>query len=295
MRRFKISLLVFLSMFALAASQGPVARVLAGFEPNNIVQKDASNIAEAFLDEELVYRIGFWIFENAAEGKVAIKKGENGGYIATLNAQTLGVIDKYIKSRKDSYVEHLGLAEGGKRFVTKKFEKHMDLGSKKRYSVTVIDYNKRVMTWKRTETGKEDQEGSLPIPPDVYADGPLTAFYNFRYGVYGSIKEGKEYKILTFPKEDRIPEISLKIVKKEEMEKRVRSGPDRRGAEYLADVRIDKELFSSESGEVEILFTDDLVPVVAVAKDILLFGDVKGRLTRIGIGMDMKKSTAAAD
>lgn len=262
---------------------------------NPTVNKDAPTIAEAFLNEELVYKIGFWIFTDVAEGKLTLTKGENGDYIARLEAQTLGVIDKYVKSRKDTYVGTLGLAEGGKRFITKKFEKHMVMDGRARHSVTVIDYEKRTMSWNRTETGKEDSVGTLPLPPGVYVDGPLASFYNFRYGVYGPIKEGNEYKILTFPKEDRVPEIYLKIVPKDEMQRRVKKESEKRAADYLADVRIDKDLFGSETGDIEILFTDDMIPVIALAKDIMLFGDVKGRLTRMSVGMEMKKKLATVE
>lgn len=260
-------------------------------EPQPGIYKEAATVAEAFVDEELVYKIGFWLFDDVAEGVVTLKAGDNGEYIATLNAYTTGVVDTLLRHRKDTYVAHLGLAEGGKRFVSKRFEKRIEMDGKKRTSVTVIDYDKREIRWTSTETGRDDKSGSAPIPPGVYADGPLAAFYNFRYGVYGPIKEGREYKILTFPKEDHVPEIYLRIAQKDEMAKRVKNARERRAADMLADVRLDKELFGSQTGNVEILFSDDMVPVVAVAKDLVLFGDVRGRLVRIGLGMNMRKTS----
>ncbi|MEK6758435.1 MAG: DUF3108 domain-containing protein [Deltaproteobacteria bacterium] len=259
--------------------------------PQPGIYKEAANVAEAFVDEELVYKIGFWLFDDVAEGVLTLKAGENGEYIATLNAYTTGVVDTLLRHRKDIYVAHLVLADGGRRFISKRFEKRIEMDGKKKTSITVIDYDKREIRWTSTETGKDNKSGSNPIPPGIYADGPLAAFYNFRYGVYGPIKEDTEYKILTFPKEDHVPEIYLKIAAKDEMAKRVRSAKERRAADMLADVRLDKELFGSQTGNVEILFSDDMVPVVAVAKDLVLFGDVRGRLVRIGLGMNMRKTS----
>ncbi len=287
-----ISAVVCLAVLALFSVfvQRPFAAELRA-EPQPGIYKEAATVAEAFVDEELVYKIGFWLFDDVAEGVVTLKAGENGEYVATLNAYTTGVVDTLLRHRKDTYVAHLVLAEGGKRFVSKRFEKRIEMDGKKKTSVTVVDYDKREIRWTSTETGKENKSGSAPIPPGVYADGPLAAFYNFRYGVYGPIKEGREYKILTFPKEDHVPEIYLRIAAKDEMAKRVRSAKERRAADMLADVRLDKELFGSQTGNVEILFSDDMVPVVAVAKDLVLFGDVRGRLVRIGLGMEMRKGS----
>jgi hypothetical protein len=49
-------------------------------------------------------------------------------------------------------------------------------------------------------------------------------------------------------------------------------------ADYLADAMIGKEFFGSGKGEIEIYFSKGLVPHYAVAKDVAVFGDVKGRL-----------------
>ncbi|MBI5491848.1 MAG: DUF3108 domain-containing protein [Deltaproteobacteria bacterium] len=235
------------------------------------------SIADAFLDEELVYEIGFWLFDEVAVGKVTLKK-DNGEYAAVLTAYTTGVVDKILKHRKDTYVSRMKLAEGGKRFVTLSFEKTIDTNGEVRKSVTRFDYDKNVMTWRSWGGGKEEKSGTIDLPEDRYCDDPIAAFYNFRYGVYGPAEKGREYTIYSFPKEDRLPKIYLKIATDEEMEKRLNKPVD-----YLADAKIDKELFGSKSGDIEIAFTKDMVPVEAVAKGLVFFGDVRGRLVHEGV------------
>ena len=47
---------------------------------------------------------------------------------------------------------------------------------------------------------------------------------------------------------------------------------------YLVDTRIEKELFGSQSGDIEILFSKDFIPLAGNVKDIILFGDIRGEL-----------------
>lgn len=277
-----ISFVSALGLFA-AAQTGPkhyleVRRTAA-------VSPDSRTIADAFLDEELVYEIGFWFLEDVAVGKVVLSKDEGGDYVAVLTAYTTGVADKIIK-RKDVYTSRMRMTGDGKRFITKSFEKDVDNNGKKRKGVSVLDYSKGVMTWKSWDG--EDKSGEVELPKGIYCDDPITAFYNFRYGVYGPIEEGRAYKIYTLPKPEKVPEISLRVASKEEMMEMANRKPP---ADYLALAAIDKELFGSQSGDVHIYFTEEMVPVQAVAKDILFFGDVKGRLASVGLGEGLKEAS----
>lgn len=246
-------------------------------------------IADAFLGEGLVYEIGFWFFQEVAIGKIGLEKGENNEYVATLTAYTTGVVDKFIKHRKDVYVSRLKLSPDGKRFLTKSFEKTISIGTDKLIrSSTVFDYDRMTMTWKSTKNGKETSAGIIDLPKDKYCDDPLGAFYNFRHGVYGPHEAGREYTIYSFPKEDHVPKIFLKIDSKEKS-----PGPGRKG-DFLATARIDKELFGSQTGDIDIVFTDGMLPIEAVAKELLFFGDVKGRLKKYGAAVEFKKTSAEA-
>lgn len=251
---------------------------------------DNYTIADAFVNEELVYDIGFWFFDDVAVGRLDLRKGEGNDYVATLKANTTGqVVNWVLRHRKDTYVAHFKMAGDGKRFITKSFEKTVNIGGKVRRTKTVFDFGKNVMTWKSWQDGREDKSGETPLPRGIYCDDPLAAFYNFRFGVYGPIEEGREYRIYSFPKQERVPEIYLKVLKKDDMLKR---GNNAYSADYLADVKLDKDLFGSKAGDVEIYFTRDMTPVEAVAREILFFGDVRGRLTQIGINMGFEKKGA---
>lgn len=248
-------------------------------------------IADAFVGEDLGYKIGFWIFSSLAEGRLTLEKGEGNDYVATLSAWTTGFTGWAMKYRKDTFVVHMTLSPDGQRFISKTFEKTVDKSGDVRKGLTIFDYEKKLVTWRSWGGGKDERSGKGVIPPDKSIDDPVTAFYNFRYGVYGPAKEGSNYVIYSFPKGKEVTTIMLRMASREELE--ARKG-DNLTAEYLAYARLDKELFESESGNVEILFNKEMLPTEAVAKDILLFGDVRGRLIRMGFGMGLVKSADAA-
>ncbi|MBI5563041.1 MAG: DUF3108 domain-containing protein [Deltaproteobacteria bacterium] len=240
-------------------------------------------IADAFVGEDLSYRIGFWLFDDVAEGRLTLAKGEDGDYVATLSAWTTGIAGWALRYRKDTFVVHMRMTPDGGRFVSKTFEKTVDKSGDVHQSLTLFDYGKRLVTWHSWGGGKEPKDGMGRIPPGVWCDDPIAAFYNFRYGVYGPVKEGQNYTVYSFPKGGEVPKIMLRMASRTELDER--KGDN--AAEYLAYARIDKDLFGSQSGDVEILFNRDMLPTEAVAKDIVLFGDVRGRLVRMGFDMGL--------
>lgn len=283
MGRFKIPVFIVLGFFVLTL---PVVfrpkAVLTAVSTWPAPEKGAAaTIGQSFVGEELDYRIGFWLFDDAAVGKLKLERGEDGTYVVSLTAQTTGVLGWFLRYRKDSYTALIEEVDGGGsgRFRTITFEKNIDIGGKVTRGITWLDYEKGLMTWKKWKRGKLRRSGELPMEPGVFYDDPLTAFYNFRFGVYGPIEEGREYLIKTFPKSrGKEVDIHLRLATESEFERLMRYKEPFEG--YFAYVRIDKELFGSKTGNIEMLFSEDLVPVEGVAKDMVLFGDVRGKLVK---------------
>lgn len=242
-------------------------------------------IGEYFEGEEFTYNIGFLWFKKAAVGKIGIHKKDDRTYEISLVAETMGFIGFITSYRKDIYHAYVEEVDGGKRFRTKRFEKIVVIGDKTRYGYTNIDYNKRTYHWKSWGAEKDEKEAEEPMPPGMYYDDPLTGFYNFRFGVYGDIESGREFNVPTFPK-NNISAIPVRIATEEEKASRVNPNPDE--VAYLADIVIDKEFFGSQTGNVEVRFTKDLIPIHARAKDIILFGDVTGVLVEITSKMGLR-------
>jgi hypothetical protein len=250
------------------------------------IDTSGKTIGEYFNGEEFIYDIGFWWFKKAAIGKIAIHKKEGDIYEITLTAETIGFIGFITSYRKDIYHAYAEEVNGGRRFRTKRFEKVVKIGDGTRYGYTDADYDKMTYHWKSWGGGKEEKEATEQIPPGVLYDDPLTGFYNFRFGVHGRIEEGNEFSVPTFPAKG-VSNIYVRI--ETNKGKAARINPDPAEVDYLADIIIDKELFGSQTGKVEVHFNKELIPVHVIAKDLILFGDVRGTLVEMTSSMEFRK------
>jgi hypothetical protein len=157
------------------------------------------SIGEFFKGEELFYEIGVWLFKRAALGRLTFKETEKKGvYLATLQAETLGVLGWVARYRVDTYRATMKEIEGGRRFRALSFEEDAKIGSKVRKRAYLFDYPKN--KWIKL---RQRKDGTLArteeeIPPGMIYDDFLTASFNFRYGAYGAIERGRKYLVLTF-------------------------------------------------------------------------------------------------
>jgi len=234
------------------------------------------SIGESFLGEELNYKVGFWIFNNVARGRLTFHGKGEGIYEATLSAHTTGLA-RFVRRRKDFFIATMELVPGAERLRTLSFDKTSTLDGKERRKLVEIDYGKRILRWKKWKNGKLRKSGELPIPEGVVYDDPITAFYNLRYGAYGSVRDAAAFTIKTLPT-DEGKEIDIKVRFAGRKETAARRAGLGKGEGFLADVSLDKDLFDSKSGLMEIYFNPDMVVTYAVAKDVLFFGDVRGKL-----------------
>jgi len=112
----------------------------------------------------------------------------------------------------------------------------------------------------------------------VYDDF-LTASYNFRYGVYGEIKKGQKYTVATFPKKGP-SSYEVSVASKEEEEKRKKSEKFKNGKEYFVKLFLDPEVTHSKEGLIEGWLSKEFYPTEGTIKDVMVFGDVEGRLIK---------------
>ena len=95
--------------------------------------------------------------------------------------------------------------------------------------------------------------------------------------MYGKIKDGARFNISTAYK-DRTSDSTIYVrtpVNSDNLYKRMGSNFT---ASFAAEISIDPEVFDSKDGKVVILFTDDLLPIGFIAKNVLGFGDLYGNL-----------------
>lgn len=257
-------------------------------------QAASPTIADAFTGEMLTYKIGFWVIDEVGQGTISFKKEPDGTYTGTLEAHTTGNVRRFILDRTDNYISHMRLSDDGKRLITQSFEEFVTMRGKVRKKERVFDYANNKMTWKSWDKRGKESSGEELYSGEITPSDPIAAFYNFRFGAYGPVERGDEYVIHAMPKGGKIPNITIRIATDEEVGRH--NGPHPASMEYLANARIDKELFGSSTGDIELFFTDRMVPVFVVAKDLIFFGDVRGSLkeSRMARGAKMLASDGPA-
>lgn len=252
----------------------PLGR-LALVEAEVRAEKD---LVSDFRGEELRYQVGFLWFKRAAVGRLSFEKGKgNRGYKATLEGKTLGVIGWLTRYRRDIYTSSMEVIDGGKRFRPLRFEEDVVIGHKVRKRITLFDYGAGRLIKRRMNRSGIFIQKEERIPAGVVYDDFLTAFYNFRRGVYGKIQRGKRYRVGTIPKKG-VFTIDVEIAtREEEMRHRHREG-DKGPREYFVTIFLDKEITRSRTGKIEGWVSKNLVPIEGTIEDVVLFGDVHGVL-----------------
>jgi hypothetical protein len=250
-------------------------------EPFNLQRKEGRiSIAEFFKGEELVYEIGVWLIKRVALGKLSFQKmEEKGHYMATLQAETLGILGFVARYRVDTYRAKMEEIDGGKRLRSLSFEEDVKIGNKLRKRIYLFDYQNRKWTMIRRKKDGTMGRGEQEIPPGMVYDDFLTASYNFRYGVYGDVERGKKYVVPTFPRKGSTS-YEVRVVGKEEEERRRKSEKLKDGKEFFVKLVLDPEVTHSKEGLIEGWLSKELYPVEGSVKDVILFGDVKGRLIK---------------
>lgn len=247
-------------------------------------QQNSENIEKyigAYFDgESLEYVLSFLLFFNVAEAEITFQKDTTikNGYIAELKAHTTGIISFLTSKRKEYVRSQMILSDDGSKLLSYRFEKiSKRSGRKPRRRVTEFDYDNMMISWKIWNGDELAAEGSRPIPENIYYADPLCAFYNFRFGVYGDIQNGKSIDVKTVStRQDTV--LHVNIASKEETNKQLHSASKISPREYLVNVITDKDLFDSKNGEIELWLSDDFIPLEVIVKDVAVIGDVRGVL-----------------
>ena len=256
----------------------PVREARAELTAHPRVGEDS--IGEFFKGEELSYEIGFWLLKRVAQGKISFREmGRKGRYVALLQGETLGVLGWVARYRADTYTSIMEEVDGGRGLRSISFEEDVKIGGKSRKRTHFFDYKNRKWIKVRQRKDGTRMREEAEIPPGMLYDDFVTASYNFRYGVYGEIERGKKYTVATFPKKGPTS-YEVMVATKEEEEKKRKSEKIKDDKEYFVKLFLDPEITHSKEGTIEGWLSKELYPIEGTIKDVVLFGDVKGKLIK---------------
>ncbi len=142
--------------------------------------------------------------------------------------------------------------------------------------ITNYDYDNNMCEYKTWRNGVIHKEGSVKLETGK-CDDTISVGYNYRNEIYGEVKEGASFNITTVYK-DKTTNLNVNISFADsavELSKWKDIIPD---VKYVTIVALDPEVLDSKEGKLVVLYTEDLIPVCFIAKDVIGFGDLYGFL-----------------
>lgn len=232
---------------------------------------------ENLCGEILSYDIAFLWFDRLASGRFSLEKTDAPDrYRAVLEAKTLGVAAWLTGNRVQRYVSDLRLSEDGSlRPISHHADMYKTKGEKvkTRLKHWVFDYPGRLITEKVTRNGRERLPVTFTMGDGPYPYDILSAFYNFRAGLYGPLQPGAAYRVPTFAK--GVPSvIAISVLSNNNQ----MDGTDFPAGGFVVKVVLDPEVFDTGNGNLYIWFNDTHRPARVVVKDVVGLGDVRATL-----------------
>jgi len=242
-------------------------------------QERNKQIGERFGGEDIQYEVGFWIFPAVGKGLAHFYDLGREKFLITHEGQAQGLAGWLTSYRKEVHRAWMEAINQGTRFIPLRMEEESIIGDWVRKKTTLYDYSARKIFMEIRKEGETNRE-VVEIPQGVYYENPITAFYNFRYGVYGKVEPGREFIIRTVPGKGKgIFRITVASAKDAAL--RRDSDPQKKGKELLVRIHLEQEFLGSPRGEIEAWFDRELNPVSGMIKKVRFFGDIKGRITRL--------------
>lgn len=250
------------------------------FSGNSCGQEIEEPIAKRFNGEVLRYEIGFWFFFPVGGGVADFRSLGQGRYLVYHEGQAYGFIGWLTRHRKEIYRSVMRTINEGTRLIPIRYEENTVRGDWYLKKTTHYDYSAKKVIVETDKKGDKKRE-EFEIPAGTLYDDPVTAFYNFRSGVYGPVEPGKEFILRTLPtKGEEI--IRLQVASKEEADTRRAAEEDKREKDFFVRIILNREMWGRKKGELEIWFNRELLPTSGIVKDLPLLGDVRGKRTYRG-------------
>ncbi len=233
----------------------------------------------ALLGERLVYNVSFLWFKKIARGEMRFEPGKKiGTYLATLTAKTRGMAAFFTRNRVETYTTLMEEGPDGLlRPLLQTSDTKKGKGGQKTHRQTsyVFDFPARQVSYHKTINGVAKQSLRLPMDAETATYDFLTAFYNMRLGRLGSVEAGRDIKLSAFSRKGPDEIVITKLFKKEQ--KRLKFSKDL----ILCKVLMAPDTFNTKTRDVYVGFDSQLRPQIALVKNVIGLGDVRGELVNV--------------
>lgn len=226
------------------------------------------------------YVVEYGIFGKMGVAEATLERNAT-HYKIRMRAKATGLAKVLSGGRVETYTSEGRIEKGW--FVPDLYAKDIRHSGKRRVKTYYFDHPQRKVTYVevRYKDGKQTREKSGVLP--YYADNDIFSLYFNIRQIIPNCNAPFDETLHAVGAEKKTGKIRIRTLtdKKERMLARDMLG---KGECYLK-VTIYQKLFGSKGGELYLLLRKDGVAKTAVLKDVVMFGDVRGRL----IDFEIKK------
>lgn len=231
---------------------------------------------ETLVGEFLEYDISFLWFDHLAEGHIALSEGtEEGTYLVTMEAKTLGLAAFFTRNRVEKFKTLMRIGPDG-RLVPLWHSSHTvrdkEHGQSEKITRYTFDYAKGRVRYQKIKNDRAYKDEWFDLDDGVNQFDILSALYNLRLGYFGAVGS-ERIMIPTFHRkgpQDIVVEPLKKI-----------STKDRRffgGDDCMTRILVDPSVFGTKGRDILAAFDSSMRPGKGIIKNVIGLGDVRGVL-----------------
>ncbi len=201
-------------------------------------------VAQGKLLEDLNFRVEYLLWKEVARVRLTLTSLGPGRYLVELSGEPQGLMKALAGARRDSYQTEMIWRYG--KFVPLVYREESRKKNKRYLKEYRFDYEKgQLELWQlKEDRGVMVRKWHTALKGPI--QDPLSAFYNYRLGLLGPIKEGETLRLEGIP-----------YPKPEEIE--VRIGPETEGGRKVM-ISLNNQAFANERGTVFAYLDGSRVP-----------------------------------
>lgn len=233
----------------------------------------------ALVGETLSYNVSFLWFKRIARGEIRLEAGETTGtYLATLTARTRGTAAFFSNNRVETYSTLMEEGPDGllrplfQRSDTQKGKQGQETHRQTSYT---FDFANQSVTYEKSVNGTIENTQELEMEENVPIYDFLTAFYNLRLGRLGAFVPGRDIKLSAFSRKGPEEIVISSLIDGDHSQLKFSEGL------MLCKVLMSPETFKTDGSDIYVGFDELFRPQLAVVKNVIGLGDVRGELVNI--------------
>ncbi len=203
---------------------------------------------------------------------------DGGTYKIRINVEGKGLTSFFSQERKEVY-ESTGVVKNG-QFLPNLFVKHRTWGSKEERKRYFFNHDKKEVNVIKTDVNGGKVKESREILPYYASNDILTLFFNLRQLIGKELLPNKKIQLYAIGANHKDGHLSVEVPDskmKTKMKKLLKKDDN------LLIVVLNQKLFASKKGEFFINITDKGLCDSVVLKDVVLYGDLVGKMKNLKI------------